>query len=133
MRRERAGTFAAVTALRYLHLLALAFFLGGQLMLAAAVVPALRGRDREGMRAVARRFGWGSLGALAVLLATGAAMASEAGRWDDPVLHAKLGLFVLLAVLIGWHIRRPALRALDAVVLLASLVVAWLGVTLTHG
>ena len=122
-----------MTALRYLHLLALAFFLGGQLMLGAAVVPALRGRDREAMRAVARRFGWASLAALAVLLATGAAMASDAGRWDDTVLHAKLGLFALLGVLILWHIRRPAQRALDGVILVATLAVVWLGVTLAHG
>ena len=64
---------------RYLHLLAMALFVGGQLVLAIAVVPGLRGRDREGLRAVARRFGWASLGALVVLVATGAWMASDTG------------------------------------------------------
>ncbi len=55
----------------YLHLLAMATFVGGQLVLGLAVVPGLRGRDREGLRAVARRFGWMSLAALAVLLVDG--------------------------------------------------------------
>ena len=81
--------------MRYLHLLAMALFVGGQLVLAVAVVPGLRGRDREGLRAVARRFGWASLGALAVLLVTGAWMASEYSRWDDGTLHVKLALVVL--------------------------------------
>ncbi|MGZ5342649.1 MAG: hypothetical protein ACXWEK_06420, partial [Solirubrobacterales bacterium] len=59
-----------------LHLLAMAFFVGGQLFLVAAVVPVeRRAPDRERLRAIARRFGWGSLVAVAVLIATGAAMA----------------------------------------------------------
>ena len=58
----------------YLHLLAMATFVGGQLVLGLAVVPGLRGRDREGLRAVARRFGWMSLG--------GAGRAAGHGRVD---------------------------------------------------
>jgi putative copper export protein len=43
---------------RYLHLLAMAFFVGGQLVFGIAVVPILRqDPDRERMRAIARRFG----------------------------------------------------------------------------
>ena len=77
----------------YLHLLAMAFFVGGQLFLVAAVVPALRGsEDREPMRAIARRFGQGSLVALGVLV-------SPARRWrpkrplglDDPTRQARAG------------------------------------------
>ena len=65
----------------WLHLIAMAFFVGGQLMLAAVVVPALRGGDRERLRAVARGFGAGTLVALAVLAATGAAMAGHFHDW----------------------------------------------------
>jgi uncharacterized membrane protein len=48
-----------VTLVRYLHLLAMAFFVGGQILLAAAVVPSFRADPhRERLRAIARRFGW---------------------------------------------------------------------------
>ena len=119
-------------AIRWLHLLAMAFFVGGQLVLVAAIVPVLRSRDRDGLRAIARRFGAGSLAALAVLLATGAAMAGEYGRWDDATLHVKLALVALAAALVLWHTRRPHLHALEGAVFLVSLVVVWLGVDLAH-
>src|SRR5690242_12108704 len=55
----------------YVHLLAMAFFVGGQLVLAAVLVPVERAApDPERMRAAARRFGVGSAIALVVLLAT---------------------------------------------------------------
>lgn len=120
-------------ATRWLHLLAMAFFVGGQLVLVAAVVPALRGRDREGLRAIARRFGVGSLVALAVLVVTGSAMASEYHRWDDATIHLKLALVVLAAALIGLHTRRPEWHALEGGVFLVSLAIVWLGVDLAHG
>ena len=118
---------------RWLHLLAMAFFVGGQLVLVAAVVPALRARDREGLRAVARRFGWGSLAALAVLAATGALMASEDGTWDDGTLHVKLGLVVAAVALVAWHVRRPSRHALMGAVFVVSLAITALGVALAHG
>ena len=44
----------------WLHLIGMAFFVGGQLMLATVVVPVLRGLgDRKPLRAAARRFGVG--------------------------------------------------------------------------
>ena len=116
--------------LRYLHLLAMAVFVGGQLVLAIAVVPGLRGRDREGLRAVARRFGWTSLGALGVLLVTGAWMASEYSRWGDSTLHIKLGLVVLAGALILWHLRAGAAHWLQGAIFVVSLVIVWLGVAL---
>ena len=68
----------------WLHLLAMAFFVGGQLMLATVVVPVLRGAsDREPMRAAARRFGVGTLAAIGVLVVTGVALASHHHRWSD--------------------------------------------------
>ena len=120
-------------AVRILHVLAMALFVGGQLVLAAAVVPALRGRDREGLRAVARAFGRASLVALGVLVVTGAVMASDRGRWDEPVLQVKLGLVVLTGVLVWLHIRRPGAHAIEGAVFLVSLVIVWLGLALAHG
>src|SRR4051794_18350993 len=74
---QPAGTLPAVffwEAVLWLHLLAMAFFVGGQLVLAAVVVPVLRGaEDRAPLRAAARRFGAGTLVAIAVLVVTGAA------------------------------------------------------------
>jgi uncharacterized membrane protein len=122
-------------AVRWLHLLAMAFFVGGQLVLAAAVVPAFRrveGRDREPLRAIARRFGQGTLVALAALVATGAAMASHLSDWSNATLHVKLALVVLAGVLVGAHIRRPTNHALDGAIFLVSLAIVWLGVAIAH-
>ena len=122
-------------AVRWLHLLAMAFFVGGQLVLAAAVVPAFRGtegRDREPLRAIARRFGQGTLVALAVLVLTGAAMASHFDDWGDGTLHVKLALVVVVGALVGLHIRRPQSRALDGAIFLGSLAIVWLGVAIAH-
>jgi uncharacterized membrane protein len=121
-------------AVRGLHVLAMAFFVGGQLFLVAAVVPVeRRAPDPRRLRAVARRFGYGTLVAVAVLLVTGAAMASHYERWSDGTLQVKLALVALMGVLVVWHIRRPALHALEAVVFVLSLIIVWLGLTLAHG
>ena len=119
--------------IRWLHLLAMAFFVGGQLMLAATVVPALRGApDRAPLRAVARRFGQGTLVALAVLLLTGAAMASHYGDWDRTVLQVKLALVLVTGALVAWHMRRPSAHALEGATFVGSLAIVWLGVALAH-
>jgi uncharacterized membrane protein len=115
---------------RYLHLLAMAVFVGGQLVLALAVVPVLRGQ--ESLRPVARRFGWASLGALVVLLLSGAWMAGEYGRWSDGTLQVKLGLVVLAGALIVWHLRASAAHWLQGAIFLVSLTIVWLGVALAH-
>ena len=122
-------------AVRWLHLLAMAFFVGGQLVLAAAVVPAFRGtegRDREPMRAIARRFGQGTIVAIVWLVVTGAAMASHFDDWSSSTLQVKLGLVVLVGVLVGLHIRRPTNHALDGAIFVVSLAIVWLGVALAH-
>jgi uncharacterized membrane protein len=121
-----------VIVARWLHLLAMAFFVGGQLMLAAVVVPALRGGDRQRLRAVARRFGAGTLLALVVLAVTGAAMAGHFGDWGSATLHVKLALVALVIALIVTHLARPAWRALDGAVFAVSLAIVWLGVELAH-
>jgi uncharacterized membrane protein len=118
---------------RWLHLLAMAFFVGGQLVLAAAVVPAFRGaEDRSRLRAIARGFGYGSLVALLVLLATGAALADHYGQWDETRLHVKLTLVAVAGGLVLWHIRRPQQHWLEGLVFLVSLAIVWLGVGLAH-
>jgi len=111
---------------------ALAFFIGGQLLLVAVVVPSLRGRDEAAMLAVARRFGVGTIIALGVLVVTGFAMADHFGRWSDDTLQAKLAVLVLAGVLMALHVASPRSRPVSIALLLASLAVAWLGVALTH-
>jgi uncharacterized membrane protein len=123
-------------AILYLHLLAMAFFVGGQLVFGIAVVPILRGDpdpERARMRGVARRFGYGSLAALAVLVVTGWAMASHFGLWDSSTLQWKLGLVALVIGLALLHLRLPKLHALQGAILLASLAIVWLGLELALG
>ncbi len=120
--------------LRWLHVVAMAFFVGGQLLLVVAVIPVeRRAPDRARLRAVARRFGYGTLVAMAVLLATGAAMASHFELWSNGTLQLKLGLVALVAVLVVWHMRRPAMHVLEGAMFLLSLVIVWLGLALAHG
>jgi putative copper export protein len=120
------------TLIRFLHLVAIAFFVGGQLLLVVAVAPVLR-NDEATMRSVAKRFGLGSGVALAVVIATGAAMASHYGLWADDVLHAKLAVLVLVGVLTFVHITSTRTRAISIGLVVSSLVVVWLGVKLTYG
>jgi uncharacterized membrane protein len=109
----------------------MAYFVGGQIFLVAAVVPALRGsEDREPVRAIARRFGQGSLVALAVLVATGSAMASEDDRWGSATLHVKLALVVAAIALVLVHARRPQQHAYEGLIFVVSLVIVGLGIAL---
>jgi hypothetical protein len=84
------------------------------------------------LRAIARRFGEGTIVAIAVLVVTGAAMASHFDDWDSSTLHVKLALVVLVGALVGVHIRRPTNHALDGAIFLVSLAIVWLGVALAH-
>lgn len=101
-------------------------------MLAAVIVPALRGQDRELIRDAAKRFGVASLVALGVIVATGMAMASEYDRWSAPELQAKIGLLVLVFVLVGLHVVTPYTRLISIAVLLTSVAIVWFGVELAH-
>jgi putative copper export protein len=120
------------TVIRFLHLLGIAFFVGGQLMLVTVVTPALRGQDPQLMRAAAKRFGIGSGVALLVIIATGAAMASHFHRWGDSTLHWKIGLLVAVFILTGLHTKTPYTRALSLATLGLSVVIVFLGVALAH-
>jgi uncharacterized membrane protein len=117
---------------RFLHIVALALFVGGQIMLVVAIVPALRGQPEEVTVGVARRFGIAAAVAIVILLATGIAMASHYSRWQDETLQAKLAVLVLVAVLTGLHIATPRTRTVSIALTASSLLVVWLGVVLTH-
>ena len=118
----------------WLHLIGMAFFVGGQLMLAAIVVPVLRSSgDRVALRAAARRFGIGTLIAFVVQVVTGAAMASHYHDWSDSTLQVKIGLVVVVGVLIGFHMRKPEWHVLDAAVFLVSVAIVWLGIVVAGG
>ena len=116
--------------MRWLHLVAMAAFVGGQLMLAAVVAPVMRGEQR--MRLIARNFGMFTVGAIGLAVLTGMSLASQYDRWDDPALHAKLGLLVLIGVIIAVHTRRPGSRVLNIAMLAASLAIVAFGVSLAH-
>lgn len=121
-------------AVLFLHLLSMAFFVGGQLVFGVAVVPLLRGEgDRERLRAIARRFGYGSLAALGVLLVTGWALASHFDLWGSSTLQWKLVLVGVLVALTLVHLRFGRAHALQGLILLDTLVIAWLGLELATG
>lgn len=117
---------------RWLHLIAMALFVGGQLALAAVIVPVMRDRDREALRAMARRFGAASGVALLVLVVTGSAMAGHFQDWSRTELQVKLGLVAAVIALVALHARRPTWHALEGAIFLASLAIVWLGVDLAH-
>ena len=118
--------------IRFLHLVAMAFFVGGQLVLVAAVLPATKPLpDKTTVRAVARRFGWGTLVAFTVLIIIGSLLAEHFAQWSDQTLQIKMGLLIVTGLLIGWHTRKPTLHALEGVVFVLSLAMVWLGVALT--
>jgi putative copper export protein len=121
------------TVIRFLHVLALALFVGGQLALVAVVVPVMRRQpDDVAMRALGRRFGVASVVALGVLLATGIAMAERSGRWGDDTLQLKLVVLAFVAVLAAFHAITPRNRAISIAVFAGSLALVWLGVSLSH-
>lgn len=122
-----------MTVIRYLHELSFIFFVGGQLLLAVAVTPAIRRHGSEAaMKQAARIFGMGSALALLVLIITGSAMASHFDDWGRTALHVKLGLLVIVLVLLVLHIVRPRTRGISWAMLAVSLLIVWFGVQLAH-
>jgi putative copper export protein len=118
------------TIVHVVHLLAMAFFVGGQIMLAAVLVPVLRGRDE--FKRVARRFAVGSLIALGLLIVSGVELAGHEDAWGEPTLHVKLLLLAVLVGLIGYHAHHGTKRWLDPVIGVLSIAVMVLGVVLAH-
>ena len=117
-------------AILFIHLIAMAFFVGGQLFIAAAVVPVLKGDESGKMQQVARRFGYGTLISVGVSVITGVALANHSATnlWKTPEMSAKLGLVVLVGILIAVHMKKPKLHVLDGMIFLCSLAIVWLGV-----
>ena len=115
----------------WIHLLAMATFVGGQLFLGLAVVPVFRaqggsdGPARDWLVPIARRFGWASLGALALLLITGSSMASHLDLWSETAMQLKLGLVGLALVLTALHVfwAHGSNHILQGLILLDSLAI----------
>ena len=79
---------------------------------------------------MARRFGYGSLIALATLVITGVALASHLHLWSSNTLQVKLALVVAVLGLTVAHLRWPRAHALQGAVLLATAAIVWLGLDL---
>ena len=119
------------TVMVFLHLVAMAFFLGGQMMLAGTVVPVLRTNpDPTEMKSIARRFGIGSEIAISVSLLTGMLMASHYQLWDDSDFQVKMTLVVLTLASLLAHMRFPKVHALMGLTFLLTLATVWAGVNL---
>ncbi|MEH3055189.1 MAG: hypothetical protein PGN13_14515 [Patulibacter minatonensis] len=118
------------TFVHWVHLLAMAFFIGGQIILAAVLVPVLKGDEK--LKVIARRYGFGSLIALGLLIVTGVQMASHEDDWGNTNLQVKLVLLGVLIVLIGAHTHMGTKRWMDPVIGVLSLAVMTLGVVLAH-
>lgn len=119
----------------FLHVLAATVWVGGQLTL-AALVPALRGYDREVTRAAARRFGLVAWPAFAVLVATGVwnvfAVPTSDGAYRTTLL-VKLIVVALSGLTAFLHARatsRTGLAVFGALAGLTALAALFLGILL---
>jgi uncharacterized membrane protein len=122
------------TLMIFFHVVAMAFFLGGQIMLGFTVVPALRAEPAqpEKIKAIAQRFGMGSLIALGVLLLTGMLMASHFQMWDYGPFQVKMALVIATIVAVLLHMTRGNNHILMAITFLLTLATVYAGVNLTH-
>jgi hypothetical protein len=59
-------------------------------------------------------------------------MAAHDDLFGDSTLQLKLALVALVLILTGVHVWRPRWHALQGAILLASLVIIWLGLQLTR-
>jgi len=116
---------------RWIHLVAVATWTGGLIVLAALVVALRRaGAERSLLQAAARQFAKVSWVAMAVAVVTGLAQVQLLGwPWSFGGLHLKLGLVALVIVLAGWHQRTaarssPSVRGvMQLLILLVSLAI----------
>jgi uncharacterized membrane protein len=116
----------------FIHVIAMAFFVGGQIMLAATIVPVERSNpDPARMKAIAQNFGWGSLVAIGVSIFTGMLLASHYELWSDGALHIKLTLLVLTFASLLAHMKYPKVHALMGLTFALTLGVVWFGLELS--
>lgn len=127
-------------SLLFVHLVAVSFWLGGQLFLLAVVVPAVRNEDPQRraqlLRAVGQRYGVVSIPVLLTILVTGIAMAGERELFVRGVPtfdHKLVAVAVVLAstvlhVVAARHQWFTASRVSTAVTGAATLVTVWLAV-----
>lgn len=131
------------TFLVFLHGVSWAYFLGGQIMLAANVVPVMlrqgkespeqQERSRESIRQVARTFGVGTLIALGMLILTGIMLASHFSYlWDLGAFHVKLALVVATFISVLIHLTRGESRAWMGITFLLTLATVYAGINLMH-
>jgi len=122
------------TVLLFLHVVAMAFFLGGQIMLAFTVVPVMRAEPAqpERIKQIAQRFGVGSLTALGVLLITGMMMASHFQLWDYGPFQVKMTLVIATIVAVLLHMMRGNSHILMGITFVLTLATVYAGVNLTH-
>lgn len=117
--------------LLFIHVIAMAFFVGGQIMLAATIVPVERSNpDPARMKAIARNFGLGSLVAIGISIFTGMLLASHYNLWSDGALHIKLTLLVLTFVSLAAHMKFPKVHALMGLTFVLTLGIVWFGLQL---
>ncbi len=93
------------TVVRFLHLLAAAVWVGGQVALFIAV-PVIRQHTTDAgaiLGTIGRRFGGLAGPALLVLLVTGMAQASHFRLWDAAEVQGKLTILIVVFVLTGIH------------------------------
>ncbi len=115
----------------FIHVIAMTFFVGGQIMLAATIVPVERSNpDPARMKAIAQNFGLGSLVAIGVSIFTGMLLASHYDLWSEGTLHIKLTLLFLTFISLGFHMKYPKVHALMGLTFLLTLGVVWFGLEL---
>lgn len=131
------------TFLVFVHGISWAYFLGGQIMLAANVVPVMlrQGKEspeqqeisREAIRQVARTFGIGTLIALGMLVLTGIMLASHYSYlWSLGTFHVKLALVVLTFISVLIHLTRGESRTWMGITFVLTLATVYAGINLMH-
>ena len=129
-----------MAVLVWLHLVGAALWLGGLVMLATAVLIALRTIPRDLFRAFVRQAGWAfavlSTAAWLLIGTSGLLMAGQVG-WPAPVriktvlagiVLAASALHVVTGRLTASRLAVVTSRTLALLVVLATLVIFWLGV-----